>query len=307
MGRVLVLVGPTGVGKTELSIRLAERFACPIISADSRQLYRELPIGTAAPTAEEQARVRHFLVGTLGVEETYNAGRFVRDAHQILSTLDTASDPVAIVAGGAMLYIDALLYGLDELPAVDARVRAQVNEDYASRGLEWLQAEVQRLDAAYWAEVDRQNPQRLMRCLEVCLATGRPFSEYRTGSCAGMRPDEYLLVGLTRPREQLYDRINRRVDAMIEEGLEAEARGVYGRLATPTVGYAELFRYFDGKLSREEAIRLIKQNSRHYAKRQLTWWRRNSEIHWINANEDENEQIHTICALLHADGMHPEQ
>lgn len=306
MEKTIVLVGPTGVGKTELSLRLAEHYGCAIINADSRQIYRDLPIGTAAPTADEQARVKHYLVGTHALEEEYNAGQFVRDAEAILSL------EKAIISGGAMLYVNALLYGIDKMPEIPAGVRKRLNTEYTSRGLEWLQAEVAARDPRYWETVDRQNPQRLLRCLEVCEAAGVPYSDFRTregkntlSAVPGNEPDKkpYLLIGLTRDRDELYDRINQRVDIMLEQGLEEEARRAYGRLKAPTVGYAEMFQYFEGKISREEAIRLIKQNSRHYAKRQLTWWRRNTEITWLEANKEYEENILIIDNLLHPDRL----
>lgn len=289
------------MGKTELSLRLAERLGCAIINADSRQIYRDLPIGTAAPTAEEQARVRHYMVGTHELGETYNAGQFAREAEDILSR-----EP-AIVSGGAMLYIDALVEGLDEMPDVSEEIRNAVRQEYEQKGLTWLQEEVQRLDPNYYATVDTHNPQRLMRCLEVCRATGGTYSKWRVESVrcnvdSGEKRD-YVLVGLQRDREELYDRINQRVEQMLELGLEDEARAAFGRLETPTVGYAEFFRYFRGEIDRDEAIRLIKQNSRHYAKRQMTWWRRKNNIHWINANDDIEKNCNTVLALLADDSM----
>lgn len=297
MSKTIVLVGPTGVGKTELSLRLAERYGCAIINADSRQIYRELPIGTAAPTAAEQARVKHYLVGTHELNESYNAGQFVRDAEAILSR-----EP-AVISGGAMLYVDALIRGIDEMPEVSPDIREQVQADYAEKGLPWLQAEVERLDPAYYGEVDRSNPQRLMRCVEICRATGRTYSEFRSGRTESAGDREYLLICLERDREELYERINRRVDQMIADGLEEEARRAFGRLQAPTVGYAEFFRYFEGEISRERAIELIKQNSRHYAKRQMTWWRRNTDIHRLKADDDYEVQIHTIDTWLGADEL----
>lgn len=280
------------MGKTELSLRLAEHYGCAIINADSRQIYRDLPIGTAAPTADDCARVKHYMVGTHALEDNYNAGQFVRDAEAVLKR-----EP-AIVSGGAMLYVNALLYGLDDMPHVPETIREQVQADYRNHGLEWLQDEVKRLDPDYWQVVDVSNPQRLMRCVEVCRATGDSYSRFRSGQVTNDEPKDYLLIGLTRERDDLYDRINRRVLQMMEDGLEQEARRAYGRLAAPTVGYAELFRYFDGEISRDEAIRLIQQNSRHYAKRQMTWWRRNEHIHWLNANDDYEKNICAIDTLL---------
>lgn len=305
---ILVLLGPTGVGKTELSLRLAEYYHCPIINADSRQIYRELPIGTAAPTADEQRRVKHYLVATHELEDTYNAGQFARDAQDILNQLGEESKPgiCAIVSGGSMLYIDALCGGLDDIPDVPADVRERVRVNYKEKGLEWLQNQVQQLDPEYWETVDRQNPQRLMHCVEVTLAAGKPYSTYRRGSSdspTGNHQQRFIKVGLNRKREELYERINRRVDGMMQEGLEAEAQNAYHRLAAPTVGYRELFDFFAGRCTKEQAVDMIKQNSRHYAKRQLTWWRRDNSIHWLDATLDYEELLHTIDELLHADDV----
>lgn len=297
-------MGPTGVGKTELSLRLAEHYGCPILNADSRQIYHELPIGTAAPTAEEQQRVRHYFVGTHDVEESWNAGAFARAALEVLEKLANTSEILAIVSGGSMLYIDALCRGLDEIPDVPEVLRTEVREAYEQNGMAWLQAEVQRLDPDYWNEVDQQNPQRLLHCLELCRLTGAPYSLLRKGQRSDS-PYRFLKVELTRPREELYDRINRRVDQMMTDGLEEEARRVYGRLATPTVGYAEMFRYFSGEWSRERAVEMIKQNSRHYAKRQMTWWRRDTDILRVDATDTYEIQLNHITALVDAAGCLP--
>lgn len=312
--KLLVLLGPTGVGKTELSLRLAEHYRCPIINADSRQIYRDLPIGTAAPVAADLARVRHFIVGTHALEETYNAGQFARDVEQIIAQLQAGESvppgrPIAILSGGSMLYIDAVCKGLDDIPEVPTAIREQVQQNYRTHGLTWLQAEVERLDPVYWTQVDRSNPARLSHCLELCLTTGAPYSCLRVSGrstssiLSALQP---VKIGLSRPREQLYDRINLRVEQMMEMGLEQEARQAYGRLAAPTVGYRELFDYFEGKTSREEAIRLIQQNSRHYAKRQLTWWRRDPDIHWLDATLDYETLQNTIDSLVGAGSLYQE-
>lgn len=290
---LLVVVGPTGVGKTEFALRLAEHYHCSIINADSRQIYRDLPIGTAAPTLEEQARVPHFLVGTHALDETYNAGQFERDALALIG------EDITIVSGGSMLYIDALCHGLDDIPEVSASLKEQVQQTYREKGLEWLQTEVQRLDPAYWQEVDQMNPARLIHCVEVSLTTGQPYSLLRKAQ-PKERPFEVIKLGLTRPREELYARIDQRVLQMVDAGLEEEARRAYRVLRTPTVGYTEFFRYFDGEISRQEAIRLIQQNSRHYAKRQLTWWRRDASIHWLDLTLDYEKNLHTVISLVHA-------
>lgn len=288
---LVVLTGPTGVGKTELSLSLAERLGthgvpAPIINADSRQIYRELPIGTAAPTAAEQARVKHYFVGTHTLGQDYNAGMFERDALQLLSRLFQERD-IVLMVGGAMMYIDAVCKGLDDIPQADATLREQLQEQYEANGIEWLQQEIQRLDPAYWQQVDQQNPQRLMHALEVCLASGQPFSSFRTG-VAKQRPFRIVKIGLTRPRAQLYERINARVLQMMHDGLEQEARQVLpfrNANSLQTVGYREMFAHFDGEYDLNRAVELIQQNSRHYAKRQLTWYNRDPEMHWFDLSQ----------------------
>ena len=293
MPRLVVVIGATGVGKTARAIELAREYQCPIISADSRQIYSDLPIGTAAPTPEERQQVPHYLVGFKTLNETYNAGQFARDAEAILQDLFQQHDRVVLV-GGSMMYVDALCKGLDDIPDVPNEVRKAVREEYKDKGISWLQSEVQQLDPNYWQEVDQQNPQRLMHCVEVCRASGKTYSEFRKKgkpNQGGQRTDmdiEYVLV--ERPREELYKRINLRVDKMLEEGLLEEARRAFELLNIPldgevafdyatlpnsvnTVGYKELLHYFRGEWTLERAVEMIKQNSRHYAKRQITWWR----------------------------------
>lgn len=301
MHKLLVIIGPTGVGKTELTLRLAESLGNEIVNADSRQIYKEIPIGTAAPTKEEQARVRHWFVGTKSVTENYSAGDYERDCLEVLEKLGDR----AILSGGSMLYIDAVCNGLDDIPKVDEALRSQVRKDYEQKGLEWLQSEVQRLDPAYWAAVDRQNPQRLIHCVELSMGTGRPYSSYRKRDVKA-RNFEVVKVALERPREELYERINNRVDKMIADGLEEEAHAVYPLRqfnSLQTVGYREMFLYFDGEISREEAIRLIKQNSRHYAKRQMTWFGADKTIRWLDAKMDYEKQMDTIIGWLRADSV----
>ena len=329
MPTLVVILGATGVGKTELSLQLAEQYGCPIVSADSRQIYRALPIGTAAPTAEEQARVKHYFVGTKELTESYNAGQYARDCKALLAELFKEHEHVVMV-GGSMMYIEAVCNGLDDMPDVSPELREQVRKEYEQKGLDWLQTEVERLDPQYWAEVDRQNPQRLMHCVEICRASGKAYSEFRRGGDEAMRREaerefdvEYIMV--ERPREELYERINLRVVKMVEAGLLDEAKQAFEQMGvrvgerrsapqnatsisgdpaeakgevhpkmprafsgTPlrreelpnslnTVGYKELLPYFRGEYSLDRAIELIQQNSRHYAKRQLTWWRRRGQ------------------------------
>ena len=305
MPTLLLIVGPTGVGKTELSLRVAEHFGCPIINCDSRQIFRGIPIGTAAPTKEEQARVKHYLVATRELEEDYNAGQYERDALALLEELFQRHE-VVVMTGGSMLYADAVCKGLDDLPNVPTEIRQEVmakGRMANGEGLKWLQQEVQRLDPEYWQIVDQQNPARLAHCVEMCLTTGKAYSSLRTNT-SKERPFRIVKIGLERPREELYDRINRRVEQMMAEGLEQEARAVYAKRqlnSLQTVGYRELFAYFDGDYDRDRAIELIQQNTRHYAKRQMTWFRRDNEIHWLNANDDYEKNIHLIDTLLRPD------
>lgn len=299
---LVLILGPTGVGKTELSLRVAEHYGCPILNCDSRQVFKSIPIGTAAPTEAEQAWVKHYFIATRALEEDYNAGQYERDALRVLEDLFRTHE-VVVMTGGSMLYADAVCYGLDELPAVPAAIRRSVQESYEKHGLTWLQAEVQRLDPNYWEEVDQQNPARLAHCVELSLTTGKPYSSLRTNTRV-QRPFRIVKVALERPREELYDRINRRVLQMIEEGLVEEARSVYPKRhlnSLQTVGYRELFACFDGEYDLNRAIELIQQNTRHYAKRQMTWFRRDEDIHWLKANDDYEKNIHIIDHLLRAD------
>ena len=298
MKTLVVLTGPTGVGKTELSLSVAERLGSPIVNADSRQIYRELPIGTAAPTAAEQARVPHLFVGTHTLTDRYNAGKYEREALAALEELFRTRDHVLMV-GGAMLYIDAVCKGLDEMPHVSAELREQVQQQYAANGLEWLQAQVKEADPQYFCEADIQNPQRLMHALEICLAGGRPYSSFRLGS-RKERPFRVVKIGLTRPREELYTRINARVDNMLAQGLLEEVRAVESLRhlnALNTVGYKEMFRYLDGEWTLEAAADMVRQNSRHYAKRQLTWFNADPEMHWVNLT-DTPEDLTNVMQII---------
>lgn len=294
MPTLVVILGPTGVGKTDESLRLARLYGCPVVSADSRQIYRDLPIGTAAPTLEEQQEIRHYFVGCKALTDTYSAGQYARDCLDLLSELFKTYDHV-IMVGGSMMYVDAVCRGLDDVPAIPAAVRDAVRADYQQHGLAWLQTQVEQFDPDYWAEVDRQNPQRLMHCLEVCRASGQPYSAFRRNGKPNRQDNidrgfDIEEVMVERPRAELYDRINRRVDRMLEMGLLYEAKRAFELLNVPispmpegtkevlpnsinTVGYKELLRYFRGEWTLERAVEMIKQNSRHYAKRQMTWWR----------------------------------
>ncbi|MBQ8494046.1 MAG: tRNA (adenosine(37)-N6)-dimethylallyltransferase MiaA [Alistipes sp.] len=282
-GTLIVVVGPTGSGKTALAIALARHYGAPIISTDSRQVFRGLPIGTAQPTAEEQAAAKHYFIADREVEDDFNCGKYEVEALALLEQLFAESDYVVAV-GGSGLYIQALCDGMDNLPEADVTLRENLKQRLANEGIDSLVAELRRLDPAYAESVDRCNPARVMRALEVCLTTGRPYSEQRHGTIAE-RPFNIIKVGTDLPRDILYDRINRRVDLMVEEGLVEEARAMYHKRhlnALQTVGYRELFDYFDGNISLNEAIELIKRNSRHYAKRQLTWFRRDERVGWFS-------------------------
>ncbi len=266
-----------------MSLELAKQHNSPIISCDSRQIYRELPIGTAAPTAEEQAQVKHYFIGTHSITESYNAGQYEADALALITKLFEEHDTL-VMTGGSMLYIDAVCKGLDDIPHISQATREAILHDYQTGGIEALQKELQGCDPTYWAEVDPQNPQRLMHAIEVFRETGKPFSSFRTGNTK-KRDFAIRKIGLRRDRTELYERINQRVEKMLEMGLEEEARKVYPYKhlnSLNTVGYKEMFAYFDGEISRDEAIRLIKQNSRHYAKRQMTWFNRDTDIEWID-------------------------
>ena len=283
---LIVVVGATGSGKTDLSLRLATHFAAPILSTDSRQVYRGIPIGTAQPTAEQLAAVEHHFIASHELDDNFNCGEYEVQALARLEELFHKHDTV-IAVGGSGLYIQALCEGMDDLPQADEELRQRLTERLQNEGIESLAADLQRLDPVYYEQVDRCNPSRVLRAVEVCLQTGKPYSSLRTGE-RRKRNFNIVKVGIDWEREALYDRINRRVDMMIADGLEAEARAVYPLRhlnSLQTVGYREMFDYFDGKISREEAIELIKRNSRRYAKRQMTWFRRDSEISWFSPAE----------------------
>lgn len=285
--RLIVIVGPTGSGKTDLSIRLALHYRAPILSTDSRQVYRSMPIGTAQPTEEQLNTVEHHFIASHDIEDKLNCGEYEVQALACLEKLFARHDDVVAV-GGSGLYVRALCEGMDELPQADEALRRELERRLADEGIGALAAQLRELDPRYYEEVDRSNPARVMRALEVCLQTGRPYSAQRTG-VRRERPFRIIKIGVNLPREVLYDRINRRVDAMVAEGLEAEARRLYPHRelnALQTVGYREFFDCFDGRVTRDEAVELIKRNTRRYAKRQLTWFRRDPEIRWFSPTDD---------------------
>lgn len=279
-------MGPTAVGKTELCLTLADKFQTEIVSCDSRQFYRELELGTAKPTPDELSRVRHHLINSLSIAEDYDVKRFEADALQVLDSIFSEKS-VAILTGGSGLFADAVTKGFDEIPEVAAEIRQGLIAEYGEKGLEWLQAEVERVDPEYFEVVDRQNPQRLMRALEVFLGTGLKFSSFRQKKKTE-RPFHTIKIGLDRDREELYQRIDLRMDQMIAQGLFGEAESLFEKRhlnALQTVGYSEIFGYLEGSYDREESIRLLKRNSRRYAKRQLTWFRRDPEIRWFHPSQ----------------------
>ncbi len=285
---LIVLLGPTGVGKTKISLRMAEFFACPIVSSDSRQFYRELKIGTAAPTETELARAKHYFIGSHSVFDTYNAGQYEQDVMQLLEKLFSENNVVMLV-GGSMMYIDAVCDGIDDIPTVDENTRNHWKKIYADNGLEYIQNELKRLDPAHYEEVDIMNHKRILHALEICTITGQPYSNFRTGT-KKKRPFDILKIGLNRPRPELYERINARVDGMLHDGLLEEARPFYEHRhlnTLNTVGYKELFEYFGGNWTLEFAVNMIKQNSRRYAKRQITWFNRDGDIHWFHPEKED--------------------
>lgn len=287
--RLVVIVGATGSGKTDLSIRLARHYDAPILSTDSRQIYRGMPIGTAQPDARQLAAVEHHFIATHDIHRHFSCGEYETEALICLKELFAAHDTVVAV-GGSGLYVRALCEGMDDLPRADETLRATLARRLATEGVEALAEELRRLDPDYHAEVDRSNPARVVRALEVCLQTGRPYSSLRTG-VRRERDFRIVKIGVDLPREVLYDRINRRVEAMMAAGLEEEARRLYPYRtlnSLQTVGYRELFEWFDGLTTRDEAVELIKRNTRRYAKRQLTWFRRDESIRWFDpAKVDE--------------------
>lgn len=282
MKTLVVILGPTGIGKTETSINVAEHFSIPIVNADSRQIFYEIPIGTAAPTAEQQRLVRHFFVGTHHIQDYYSASLYEQDVIGLLDSLFAESD-IAMMCGGSMMYIDAVCNGIDDIPTVDEATRTLMKHRLAEEGLPTLVDELRRLDYEHWQVVDKNNPRRVVHALEICHMTGKTYSSFRTNRVR-QRPFRILKIGLTAPRDILYDRINRRVLKMLDEGLVDEARRVYHLRelnALNTVGYKELFEHFDGLTTLDEAVYKIQSNSRRYCRKQQTWFKKDDSIAWF--------------------------
>jgi len=283
---LIVVTGPTGVGKTEATLRLAEHFGVPVINADSRQIFSEIPIGTAAPTAAQQARVRHYFVGNHHLDDYYSASLFEED---VLKIIHEASSKVSLLSGGSMMYIDAVCKGIDDIPTIRPEVRQEMMQLLESEGLEKMCELLHEWDPEHWAVVDRNNPRRVIHALEICKQTGRTYTSFRSNTIKE-RPFNIIKIGLNRDRETLYQRINQRVLQMIDDGMIEEAQRVYPKRtlnSLNTVGYKELFEYLDGLTTLDEAIFKIQSNTRRYARKQLTWYKRDAEMTWFSPDNIE--------------------
>lgn len=300
MKTLIVLIGPTGVGKTELSLSLAEHLQCPILNADSRQIFKDIEIGTAAPTADELARVKHYFVHTLPLDCYYSAAQYEEDVLKILGEVFAEGD-VAIMSGGSMMYVDAVTKGIDDIPTVDEEVRSLIAHRLATEGLDPLLAELKILDPSYYEVVDHHNHKRVVHALEICYMTGATYSSMRVNKVKE-RPFRILKFGLMRERASLFSRINRRVDMMMQQGFMDEAQRVYHLRhlnSLNTVGYKELFNVIDGTWELPMAVERIKKNTRVYAKKQMTWYRRDEDIRWLDADTmDVGTMLQTICAQM---------
>lgn len=288
MKSLIVILGPTGVGKTELCIQVAKHLNVPIINADSRQIFAELPIGTAAPTKEQQQQVKHFFVGNHHITDYYSASMYEQDCLALIDELLKTSD-VALMSGGSMMYIDAVCKGIDDIPTIDDNTRVWMKQRLEDEGLEKLVEELHQLDPEHWAIVDRNNPRRVVHALEICHMTGKTYTSFRTNQIK-QRPFNIIKIGLNRDREILYNRINQRVLNMIDDGLEEEALRMFPHKqlnSLNTVGYKEMFSYFEGNIDKAEAIRQIQSNSRRYMRKQLTWFKKDADIYWNNPDNIE--------------------
>lgn len=289
MKKLIVIVGPTGVGKTELCLQVAEHLGVPIINADSRQIFAEIPVGTAAPTLEQQQRVRHFFVGSHHLDDYYSASMYESDTMKLLCNGLFPNSDTALMSGGSMMYIDAVCNGIDDIPTINADIREQMKMRLATEGLPRLVDELQALDNDYWRIVDHNNPRRVVHALEICHQTGKTYTSFRQNK-KKERPFNIIKIGLNREREDLYSRINHRVLDMIDSGLEAEAMSVYekrGLNSLNTVGFKEMFEYLDGLTTIDQAIFKIQSNSRKYCRKQLTWFKRDSAIRWFHPSNIE--------------------
>ena len=285
---LIVITGPTAVGKTALCLEIAKHFDIPIINADSRQIYRELRIGTAQPTKEQMQEVKHYFVGTLGLDDYYSASLFEQQVLECLEQQFLTND-YALLSGGSMMYIDAVCDGIDDIPTIDDETRTLMKQRLADEGLEALVEELRRLDPEYYEIVDRQNPRRVVHALEICVMTGKTYTSFRKRE-KRQRPFQIVKIGLNRPREELYDRINQRVDQMMADGLLEEAKSLYPLRhlnALNTVGYKELFDHLEGRWPLEEAVERIKGNTRRYARKQLTWYKKDERMKWFHPQETE--------------------
>lgn len=296
---LVVITGPTAVGKTALTIQLAQHYGVPVINADSRQIYRELKIGTAAPTDEQLHQVPHLFVGTKSIDDYYNASMYEQE---VLAYLREAPSEISILSGGSMMYIDAVCNGIDDIPTVRDDIREEMKRRYKEEGLEALCEELKRLDPEHYAIVDRQNYRRVIHALEICHQTGKTYTSFRTQQ-KKERPFRIVKIGLNREREELYHRINLRVDQMMREGLLNEVNGLINKRQTNalnTVGYKELFDYIDGRWSLNEAVERIKGNTRRYARKQLTWYKRDDDMHWFHPNDIQE----ILNYLKHYESIH---
>lgn len=291
---LIVITGPTGVGKTEATLRIAEHFNIPVINADSRQIFSEIPIGTAAPTAEQQQRVHHYFVGNHHLEDYYSASLYEQD---VLNIINIQHAPISLLSGGSMMYIDAVCNGIDDIPTILPEIREQMMQRLEAEGLEQMCKLLRELDPEHWEIVDRNNPRRVIHALEICIQTGKTYTSFRTNTIKE-RPFNIIKIGLNRDRDELYSRINQRVLDMIEEGMIEEAQKVYPKRSLNslnTVGYKELFEYLDGLTTLDEAIFKIQSNTRKYARKQLTWYKKDVAFQWFNPDNVEEilNYIHT--------------
>ena len=294
---LIIITGPTGVGKTEATLCIAEHFNVPVINADSRQIFSEIPIGTAAPTAEQQLRVQHYFVGNHHLEDYYSASLYEQD---VLNIINSQHTPISLLSGGSMMYIDAVCNGIDDIPTILPEIREEMMRRLETEGLEQMCNLLQELDSEHWKIVDRNNPRRVIHALEICIQTGKTYTSFRSNTIKE-RPFNIIKVGLNRDRDELYNRINQRVLDMIEEGMIEEALQVYPKRtlnSLNTVGYKELFEYLDGLTTLDEAIFKIQSNTRRYARKQLTWYKKDTAFQWFNPDNIEEilNYIHTMIS-----------